>query len=81
MTLVQEKPLDRDFKAFHEFTVRAQDLGGRTSSVAVIVYLTDENDNKPEIVYPREGDNQRFVPCSPNFLEENFISHSEGPTD
>ena len=64
VTVVQEKPLDRDFKAFHEFTVRAQDLGGRTSSVAVIVYLTDENDNKPEIVYPREGDNQRFVPCS-----------------
>ena len=63
-TITQEKELDRDVKAFHEFTVRAMDLGGRTSSAVIIVYLIDENDNKPVIVYPRAPDNQRFVPYS-----------------
>ena len=64
VTVVQEKPLDRDVKAFHEFTIKAMDLGGRTSSAVVIVYVNDINDNYPIIVYPRKPDNQRFVPHS-----------------
>ena len=64
VTVIQEKSLDRDVKAFHEFIIKAMDLGGRTSSALVIVYVNDLNDNRPIIVYPRPPDNQRFVPYS-----------------
>ena len=70
VSVVQEKPLDRDVKAFHEFTIKAMDLGGRTSTAAVIVYVNDINDNYPIIVYPRPPDNERFVPHS---LEKDSV--------
>ena len=63
-TVIQKKTLDRDQIAFHEFIVKANDLGGRTSSAVVIVYVNDINDNHPDIVYPKAPDNKRLVPYS-----------------
>ncbi|KAH3833363.1 protocadherin beta-15-like [Dreissena polymorpha] len=51
------KQLDREKVAFHEFYVYAMDMGGRTSSARVTIFVTDVNDNAPEIVYPNEYDN------------------------
>lgn len=70
VTVILEKPLDRDVQAFHEFTVKAMDLGGRTSSAVVVVYVSDLNDNSPEIVYPRPPDNKRLIPYS---LEKDSV--------
>ncbi|XP_045205261.2 protocadherin beta-14-like [Mercenaria mercenaria] len=66
--ITTKKILDRESIAFHEFYVHAIDMGGRTSSALVIVYVTDDNDNVPEIIYPNEYDNTISIPFS---LQEN----------
>lgn len=50
------KALDREMKPLHKFTVEAIDMGGKTSSASVLIYVTDINDNYPEIIYPTEYD-------------------------
>ncbi|WAQ98276.1 PC11X-like protein [Mya arenaria] len=58
------KRLDREVIAFHEFQVQAIDMGGRTSAAQVIIYITDINDNAPEIIYPNEYDDTLSIPYS-----------------
>ena len=58
------KELDREEKDKYEFTVIAIDKGlpKLTSSALVIVKVSDDNDNKPEIVFPKGANKTINIP-------------------
>lgn len=58
--------LDREAQDRYEFKVIAMDKGipSLYDTVTVIVVVSDDNDNDPEIIFPRLGDNTAFVPVS-----------------
>lgn len=61
-----KETLDREEKDLYEFMVVAIDKGlpPLNSSVKVLVSVGDDNDNDPEISFPKLGDNTAFVPAS-----------------
>ena len=58
--------LDREAIDRYDFKVVAVDKGipPQSSSVAVLVSVGDDNDNDPEIIFPKLGDNTAFLPIS-----------------
>ena len=56
------KSFDREKVAVYRFVVKAVDMGGLTSSASVVVYVDDDNDNFPEIIYPNEYDDAISIP-------------------
>lgn len=60
------KSLDRETEDRYEFKIVAMDKGipALHDSVIVIVRVSDDNDEDPEIIFPKLGDNTAFVPFS-----------------
>ena len=58
------KELDREEKDKYEFTVIAIDKGTpkQTSSALVIIKVLDDNDNRPEITFPKGANKTIYVP-------------------
>lgn len=62
--ITTNKILDREVLPVHTFMVEAIDLGGKTGSARIRIYVRDLNDNSPEIIYPNEYDDTISIPSS-----------------
>ena len=60
------KPLDREKHSSYEFTVIAKDHGypQLSASIGVKVYVSDDNDNRPNITFPNATNNTVSIPYS-----------------
>lgn len=60
------KPLDREKHSSYEFTIIATDHGypQLSASIEVKVYVSDDNDNKPNITFPNATNNTVSIPYS-----------------
>jgi hypothetical protein len=60
------KPLDREKHSSYEFTVIAKDHGypQLSASIGVKVYVSDDNDNRPNITFPNTTNNTVSIPYS-----------------
>ena len=58
--------LDREKQSSYEFMVKATDQGypQKTSSISVKVYVSDKNDNWPNITFPNKTNNTVKIPYS-----------------
>ncbi|KAK3578312.1 hypothetical protein CHS0354_004221 [Potamilus streckersoni] len=57
-------PLDREVKSKYEFSVLAVDMGGRSSSAKISIFIQDLNDNDPVIEYPNDSDDSVLIPLT-----------------